>query len=256
MNHPVKSDEELHSLLERTMRTVANRAPDMAFSTAPANPRWMASVAAATVLVAGAGAAGIALSSRHSASPLVPGAQVSAPGDTIEIVSPTTMSSSPLLPTGPTRAADPRDEAWRAAVYHEMSSFGTCATTDHGVGTGAEFSAVTICNHFEGDQPVDGNLVFVLQALPTTTDTSTTDWQQNLAGAGFNTAGVPVGSDGMMFVETSHGLTRRVAIVTPKRVISVAAELIDDKYLPSGDHDLSVAAQDLNKVADSILAAG
>jgi hypothetical protein len=205
--------------------------------------------------VLGVAAAGVALSSRNNASPLSPGAQVSAPADTIEIVTPTTMSTSPL-PTGPIRAADPRDEAWRAAVYQEMSSFGSCATTDFGVGTGAQFSAITICSHFVGDQPVDGNLVFVVQALPATLDTSSTDWQQNLAGTGFDGPGVPVGADGLMFVETSRGTTRRVVIVTPKHKISVAAEMLDDKYLPTGNHDLSVVAQDLNKIADSVLTGG
>ncbi len=85
MNRSVKSDEELLALLERTMQTVAHRAPDMDFSTTAGSPRWMASAAASTVLVVGVGAAGLALSSRHDAhSPLSPGAENSVPVDTGE----------------------------------------------------------------------------------------------------------------------------------------------------------------------------
>ncbi len=250
MNQSVKSDEELIALLERTMHKVSECAPDMEFPATVGNQRWMASAAAATVLVVGVGAAGLALNARHDASnPLSPGAQTAM--SSIDGGSSASTTTSIVTTTGTPRPVDARDDAWRAAVYQEMESFGTCATTDYGVGSGPQFSAKTICTHFLGDQPVDGNLVFVLEALPDTIDTSSLGWQQRKAG--FDTPGVSVGTDALMFVETSNGVARRVAIVTPKHMILVAAELIDDQYVPSGDHDLTVAAQDLNKVADSIL---
>lgn len=264
MNHSVKSDEELIALLERTMLKVSVSAPEMEFSTTAGNQRWMATAAVATVLVVGVGAAGIALNARHdTSSPLTPGAQATTPADTAEPITSTTMSSidggtsavtttSILTTTGTIRPLDARDEAWRAAVYQEMASFGSCATTDYGVGSGDQFSAKAICNHFSDGQPVDGALVFILEELPASIDKSSADWQQKTAG--FDTAGAPVGPDALMFVETSNGATRRVAIVTPDHMVFLAAELIDDKYLPTGDHDLAAVAQDLNKVADSILA--
>ena len=68
MNQSVTSDEELNALLERTMRTVSVAAPDMEFSTTAGNQRWMATAAAATVLVVGVGAVGVALNARRDAS--------------------------------------------------------------------------------------------------------------------------------------------------------------------------------------------
>jgi hypothetical protein len=68
MNHSVKSDEELMALLERTMRRVSVSAPDMEFSTTTGNQRWIATAAAATVLVVGVGATGVALNARRNAS--------------------------------------------------------------------------------------------------------------------------------------------------------------------------------------------
>ncbi len=262
MNHSVKSDEELIALLERTMHKVSVSAPEMEFSTAAGNQRWMA--AAAAVIVVGVGAAGVALNARHNgSSPLTPGAPATTPVDTVGPITSTTMSSidggssagtttSLLTTTGTVRPLDARDDAWRAAVYQQMASFGSCATTDYGVGSGDQFSAKAICNHFLDGQPVDGNLVFILEELPASIDKSSADWQQKTAG--FDTVGVPVGPDALMFVETSNGATRRAAIVTPDHMVFLAAELIDDKYLPNGDHDLAAVAQDLNEVADSILA--
>jgi hypothetical protein len=263
MNHSVKTDEELLALLEHTMHKVSDAAPDMELTASAGNPRWMASAAAATVIAVGVGAAGLALHARHDNSgPLTPGAQPTTPFDSAEPITSTTMSSvdgetsavtttSIFSTTGTVRPLDSRDEAWRAAVYQEMASFGTCATTDYGVGSSAGFSAKTICSHFVDGQPVDGNLVFVIQELPATLDKSS-GWQQKAAG--FDTAGTPLSSvDAMMFVETSNGVTRRAAIVTPRYMVFVAAELIDDQYLPTGDHDLAVVLQHLNAAADTIL---
>lgn len=68
MNSSVTSDEELNALLERTMRAVSESAPDMEFSTTTGNQRWIATAAAATVLVVGVGAAGVVLNARRDAS--------------------------------------------------------------------------------------------------------------------------------------------------------------------------------------------
>ncbi len=80
MNHSVTSDEELNALLERTMREVSERAPDMEFSTTTGNQRWIATAAAATVLVVGVGAAGVALNARRDASN-PPAARVAEPSE-------------------------------------------------------------------------------------------------------------------------------------------------------------------------------
>jgi len=80
MNHPVKTDEDLVALLERTMQHVAATAPNTELEPPVASRRWIGSVAAAAVLVVGLAAAGLALSSRHDAeSPLSPAADASAP---------------------------------------------------------------------------------------------------------------------------------------------------------------------------------
>jgi hypothetical protein len=90
MNHSVKSDEELIALLQRTMHKVSVSAPEMKFTATAGDQRWMASAAAATVLVAGLGAVGIALNARHNASsPLSPGAQATTPVDTAEPITST-----------------------------------------------------------------------------------------------------------------------------------------------------------------------
>ena len=68
MNYSVTSDEELNALLERTMRAVSESAPDMEFSTTTGNQRWIATAAAATVLMVGVGATGVALNARRDAS--------------------------------------------------------------------------------------------------------------------------------------------------------------------------------------------
>lgn len=264
MNHSVKSDEELIALLERTMRDVSACAPDMEFSTTAGNQRWMATAAAATVLVVGVGAAGLALNARHDASsPLSPGGQTTTPADTAEPITSTTVSSTDSGPIASTTTSivpvigarppvDPRDEAWRSAVDQEMAAFGTCATADVTVGPGTLFNAKTICSHFSGGQPVDGNVVFILEELPfPTLADSVADWTKN--GTGNGTPGVPLGKDAVMFVGKSNGVTRRVAIVTAKHAIVINSEIIDDKYLPTGDHDLAVVGQNLEKVAGRIL---
>ena len=85
MNNSVKTDDDLIALLKRTMHNVAVSAPDMEFSTTAGNQRWMATAAAATVLVVGVGAAGLALTGGRDASRrLSPGAQTTASGDTVE----------------------------------------------------------------------------------------------------------------------------------------------------------------------------
>lgn len=156
--------------------------------------------------------------------------------------------------TGTVRPLDARDEAWRAAVYQAMASFGSCATTDdYLVDSGTSFKATTICTHFSDGQPVDGNLVFILHELRfNTLDESVADWTKN--GNGNGASGVPIGSDTMMFAETNNGLTRRVSIVTAKHAIVIQAEMVEDRYLPTGDQDLTTVAQDLNTLADLILA--
>lgn len=68
MNHSVKSDDELIALLERTMQAVAHRSPDMEFTARTASKHRMVSVAAASLLILGVGAAGFALNSRYDAS--------------------------------------------------------------------------------------------------------------------------------------------------------------------------------------------
>lgn len=264
MNHSVKSDEELIALLERTMHKVSVSAPEMEFSTAAGNQRWMAAAAAA-VIVVGVGATGIALNARHDgSSPLTPGAQATTPVDTAEPITSTTMSSTDggssavtttalHSTTGTVRPLDPRDEAWRAAVYQHMASFGTCATANVEVGPGTLFNAKTACNHFTDGQPVDGSIVFMLNELPfATLAESVADFTKN--GTGNGAAGVPIGTDAVMFVEKSNGVTRRASIVTAKHAVVIYSELLDDKYLPTGDHDLAAVAQDLNKVAGPLIA--
>jgi LysM repeat protein len=250
MNHSVTSDEELIALLERTMREVSECAPDMEFSTTGGNQRWMASAAAATVLVVGVGAAGLALNARHDApSPLSPGGSTTVASTDGGPIASTTTSIVAVVHALP---LDPRDDAWRAAVYQEMSAFGTCATANVEVGPGTLFNAKTACYHFADGQPVDGNIVFTLEELPfPTLADSVANWTKN--GTGSGAPGVPLGKDAVMFVEKSNGITRRVAIVTAKHAVVINAELIDDKYLPTGEHDLTAVAQDLHKVADSIL---
>ena len=150
-------------------------------------------------------------------------------------------------------STDGGSDAWRAAVYQEMSAFGTCATTNDQVGSGSFFNAKTICTHFSGEQPVDGNIVFMLNELPfATLAESVADFTKN--GTGNGAAGVPIGTDAVMFVEKSNGVTRRASIVTAKHAVVIYSELLDDKYLPTGDHDLAAVAQDLNKVAGPLIA--
>lgn len=250
MNHSVTSDEELIALLERTMHDVSECAPDMEFSATGGNQRWMASAAAATVLVIGVGAAGLALNARHDASsPLSPGGQTTVASTDGGPIASTTTSIVAVVHAVP---LDPRDEAWRAAVYQEMSTFGTCATANVEVGPGTLFNAKTACNHFSGGQPVDGNIVFIINELPfPTLADSVADWTKN--GTSNGAPGIPLGKDAVMFVEKSNGVTRRVAIVTAKHEITINSELIDDKYLPTGDHDLAVVGQNLERVASKVL---
>lgn len=102
MNNSVKTDDDLIALLKRTMHNVAVSAPDMEFSTTAGNQRWMATAAAATVLVVGVGAAGLALTGGRDASRrLSPGAQTTASGDTVEPVPSTTLSSVIAVTTLP-----------------------------------------------------------------------------------------------------------------------------------------------------------
>lgn len=90
MNQTLKSDEELIALLEHTMRRVAQAAPTMRFDDAHHDNRWMATAAAAVLVVAGATRAAIVVSSRHD----------SAPVDTSAVASePTSQGSSPTSPT-------------------------------------------------------------------------------------------------------------------------------------------------------------
>jgi len=92
MNHSVMSDEELLALLERTMHDVSECAPDMEFSATASSHRWVASAAAASVLVIGLGAAGVALRARHdAASHVSPVGQT--PVDTAATITPTTGAS-------------------------------------------------------------------------------------------------------------------------------------------------------------------
>ena len=250
MNHSVTSDEELIALLERTMHEVSECAPDMEFSTTAGNQRWMATAAAATVLVVGVGAAGLALNARDDASsPLSPGGQTTVASTDGGPIASTTTS---IVAVVHARPLDPRDDAWQAAVYQEMSAFGTCATANVEVGPGTLFNAKTACNHFSDGQPVDGNIVFTLEELPfPTLADSVANWTKN--GTGSGAPGVPLGKDAVMFVEKRNGVTRQVSIVTATHAVNIYSELIDDKYLPTGDHDLTAVAQDLNKVAGTIL---
>jgi len=172
-------------------------------------------------------------------------ASTAVPGDS------TAVTTTGVITLAPSQTVDARDEAWRAAVYEEMASFGTCAIADRTAGSDVLFVSRVTCNHFSDGQPVDGNLVFDLSKLPANVDTNLAGWQQGVAG--FDTPGEQVGGNAEMFVETSGGTVRRVAIVTPTHVIRIIPELVESEYLPSGDA-LAVAAQHLNLLADSILA--
>ncbi len=143
------------------------------------------------------------------------------------------------------------DAAWRAAVEQEAALLHLdLGITEQGVGSSAEFSTKIIGTLSADGKVLDGNLAFVFTQLPANLDTSSSGWQQQAAGV--NAPGVSISADSVMFVETMIGKGRRVAIVTPKHVIYIVAETIDDKYLPTDA--LTAAAQDLNKLADAILA--
>jgi hypothetical protein len=250
MTHSVKSDDELIALLQRTMHKVSAAAPDMEFSTGAGHQGWMATAAAATLVVVGVGAAGLALSAREDVpGPTTPGAGATTPVATRQSVAPTTTSIDGSA--GTTDLQDPRSDAWRAAVYDQMAAFGTCA--DAGVGSGPEFRATTVCTHFVGEQPVDGNVAFVLEELPAGIDTSLPNWQRKAFGLDYS-AIVPLEGSDVMFVDRSNGVVRRVAVVTPEHVVLVSAEMVDDQYLPTGDSDLAAVARHLNGIADVILA--
>lgn len=199
--------------------------------------RWLLPAAAVVLLVVG----GLALAQRRS-----PGtASTAVPDDSIAV------TTTGVITLVPSQTVDARDEAWRAAVYEEMASFGTCAIADRTAGSDVLFVSRVTCNHFSDGKPVDGNLVFDLSKLPANVDTNLAGWQQGVAG--FDTPGEQVGGNAEMFVETSGGTVRRVAIVTPTHLIRITPELVESEYLPSGDA-LAVAAQHLSLLADSILA--
>ncbi len=143
------------------------------------------------------------------------------------------------------------DAAWRAAVEQEAASLHLdLGITEQSVGSSAEFSTKIIGTLTADGKVLDGNLAFVLTQLPANLDTSSTDWQQQAAGV--NAPGVQLSADTTMFVETMVGKGRRVAIVTPKHVVYIVAETIDDNLLTSDA--ITAAAQGLNKLADSVLA--
>jgi hypothetical protein len=97
MNHSVDSDEALVALLQRTMHEVSMSAPDMELSTTAGNQRWMVSAAAATVIVVGVGAAGLAVTSRSGSSDRISSSSPS----TVPFASTTTDPLSDLnLPDG------------------------------------------------------------------------------------------------------------------------------------------------------------
>ncbi|MEI8240588.1 MAG: hypothetical protein WCI22_14330 [Actinomycetota bacterium] len=273
MNNTMKSEEDVLAILERTMRAVADHAPDMEFSTRSNSSRWMASAAAAALVVAGVGAAGIALSSRNDPTgvTLGAGADATAPSETAEPITSTTMSTGDggtssvttiqVAPSTPTRAADGRDTAWRAAVTDELARWqSNLAVADYIVGSPEFFTGDTPSDLFVGHvittltlngQVVDGNIVFTLSAYPANFDTTTPGWQRKTAQA--ETDGTPVGANSMMFLEQSNGVTRRVSVVTPTHLLVINTELINDQSLPADG--LAAMAQDLNKLADDILAA-
>ena len=110
-----------------------------------------------------------------------------------------------------------------------------------------------MCGVSAGRQALGGEIVFVLSELPTNLDTTAPGWQQQAAES--QTSGVRLNNtDRWMFVEWSNGVARRVAIVARTHVVLIVAEVIDDVDLPASDV-LTMVAQDLSKLADSILLA-
>lgn len=101
MNNTVKSDEELLALLDRTMHEVARVAPEMQIEEAHHDYRWVATAAAAAIVIAAVGA--LVVSDRPDSRTVNPAADstatlaTSTPSGTLSAVGQRSLPSTPPL---------------------------------------------------------------------------------------------------------------------------------------------------------------